>query len=123
MEAMRRRRRRLPDVVYRQLVTDAAQKTVDGAAPGGHSGATTKSSATDLTPDIGSSDKPLPEPAAATLPGDLPQPAATSGSGDSRPHATARRRCHVERPTGRTTLTPTSTGAPSMASRTSPLDS
>jgi len=64
MEAMRCLRRRLSDVVYRQLVADAdaGMPTVAGAGPGGHSGATTKSSATDLTPDIGSSDKPLPEP-------------------------------------------------------------
>ncbi len=31
--------------------------------PGGHSGTTQKSSVTDLTPDVGSSDKPLPGPA------------------------------------------------------------
>jgi hypothetical protein len=63
MEAMRCLRRRLSDVVYRQLVADAARpaQTVDRAAgPGGHSGTTTRSSATDLTPDIGSSDQPLP---------------------------------------------------------------
>jgi Phage integrase family len=50
------------------LVYDAGNVTaaVEEAGPGGHSGATLSSSATDLTPDIGSSDKPQPAP--ATLP-------------------------------------------------------
>lgn len=65
MEAMRCLRRRLSDVVYRQLAADAA---TNQAGPGGHSGATLKSSAADLTPVIGSSDKPLPGPAQPTLP-------------------------------------------------------
>lgn len=64
MEAMRCLRRRLSDVVYRQLIADAARKQ---AGPGGHSGAALKSSAADLTPVIGSSDKPLPGPALPTL--------------------------------------------------------
>jgi transposase len=71
MEAMRCLRRRLSDVVYRQLVADAARKQ---AGPGGHSGAALKSSAADLTPDIGSSDKPLPGPALPRL-----LPAVTGG--------------------------------------------
>jgi transposase len=54
MEAMRCLRRQLSDVVYRQLAADAAR---NNAGPGGHSGAALKSSAADLTPDIGSSDK------------------------------------------------------------------
>jgi transposase len=123
MEAMRCLRRRLSDVVYRQLVADAARSahTVDRAAgPGGHSGATTRSSATDPTPDIGSSDKPLPGPATPTLPAP-PTTRNPSGAGTA---ATKRRRTrgvNVERPTGRTTLTPTSAAAPSRASRTRPL--
>jgi hypothetical protein len=56
MEAMRCPRRRLSDVVYRQLVADAMSRRLEQAGPGGHSGATLKSSAADLTPDIGSSD-------------------------------------------------------------------
>lgn len=60
MEAMRCLKRRLSDVVYRQLINDLARST---AGPGGHSGTTLHSSATDLTPDIGSSEKPLPGPA------------------------------------------------------------
>ena len=49
-------------LVYRQMLHDQDNKQVTG--PGGHSGTTLKSSVTDLTPDIGSSDKPLPGPAA-----------------------------------------------------------
>ena len=61
MEAMRCLRRRLSNVVYRQIVDD--QKRKQAAGPGGHSGTTLQSSVTDLTPDIGSSDKPHPGPA------------------------------------------------------------
>jgi hypothetical protein len=61
MEAMRCLKRRLSNVVYRQMLHD--QDTRQAAGPGGHSGTTLQSSVTDLTPDIGSSDKPLPGPA------------------------------------------------------------
>jgi len=119
MEAMRCLRRRLSDVVYRQLVHDAATLALSEAGPGGHSGASMSSSAADLTPDIGSSDQPLPGPAQPTLP-----PPATA----RKPHgpgtgATTRRRAggvNVERPAGRTTLTLTSAAAPLRASRTAP---
>jgi transposase len=119
LEALRCLKRRLSDVVYRQLVADARERTttVEEAGPGGHSGAALDSSATDLTPDIGSSDKPQPGPAPATLPSQAP-PRKTFGSGTA---ATSRRRAggvNVQRPTGRTTLTPTSVGAHSTASRT-----
>jgi transposase len=116
MEAMRCLRRRLSDVVYRQLVADAAVRAVEQAGPGGHSGATQLSSATDLTPDVGSSDQPLPGPAPSTLP---PPVAAKNPQGPGT-GAISRRRAggvNVERPTGRTTLTPTSAGAHSKASR------
>ena len=118
MEAMRCLRRRLSDIVYRQLVTDAAARTpaTQNAGPGGHPGATLKSSAADLTPDIGSSDQPLPGPAPTTLP---PAPATRNPIGPGtgaipRPRV---RGVNVERPTRRTTLTPTSVGAPSKPSR------
>jgi transposase len=62
MEAMRCLKRRLSNVVYRQMLHD--QDTKQETGPGGHSGTTLPSSVTDLTPDIGSSDKPLPGPAA-----------------------------------------------------------
>ena len=73
LEALRCLRRRLSDVVYRQLVADTATTTTaakgaERAGPGGHSGATLTSSAADLTPVVGSSDKPLPGPASANLP-------------------------------------------------------
>jgi transposase len=121
MEAMRCLRRRLSDVVYRQLVADAAACTVsDQAEPGGHSGTTLQSSVTDLTPDIGSSDKPLPGPAPVRLP--VAKPAENHRDPGAAAHP--RRRTggvNVERPTGRTTLTPTSADAPSKAPRTQPL--
>src|ERR671911_1035663 len=50
MEAMRCLKRRLSDVVYRQLVTEAARREREvEAGPGGHRGATLTSSAADLT--------------------------------------------------------------------------
>ena len=114
MEAMRCLRRRLSDVACRQLVADARTPAMEQAGPGGHSGTTLKSSAADLTPDIGSSDKPLPGPAPSTLP---PPPPATNPAGPGT-GAIPRRRAggvNVERPQraarGRTTLTPTSAGA------------
>ena len=61
MEAMRALKRRLSNVVYTRMLADQNQRESTG--PGGHSGTTLQSSVTDLTPDIGSSDKPLPGPA------------------------------------------------------------
>jgi hypothetical protein len=61
MEAMRALKRRLSNVIYARMVAD--QKRRQAAGPGGQSGTTLQSSVTDLTPDIGPSDKPLPEPA------------------------------------------------------------
>ena len=60
MESMRALKRRLSKVVYARMVED--HKRRETAGPRGHSGTTLKSSVTDLTPDIGSSDKPLPGP-------------------------------------------------------------
>jgi len=62
MEALRCLKRRLSDVVFRQLTTDANQHRKAG--PGGHTGATLKSSAASPTPAADSSDKSLPGPAA-----------------------------------------------------------
>ncbi len=64
LEAMRCLKRRISDVVYRQLVADAERV---GASPGGHRGATQESSAVDLSPHIDTSDQPLPGPAEKTL--------------------------------------------------------
>jgi len=104
LEALRCLRRRLSDVVYRQLVADAAQANKAGqdgqdeAGPGGYSGATLTSSAADLTPVVGSSDKPLPGPASANL------PASTASANPHRTRAAAGRRqrargVNVEHPT------------------------
>jgi len=49
MEAIRCLKRRLSDIVYRQMVADA---NAGAASPGGHVGATTESSAADLNPVI-----------------------------------------------------------------------
>ena len=61
MEALRCLKRRLSDAVFQQLTADATTKTEAG--PGGHSGATLKSSAASPTPAADSSDKSLPGPA------------------------------------------------------------
>ncbi|GAB2763057.1 IS110 family transposase [Nocardioides salsibiostraticola] len=68
MEALRCLKRRLSDVVYRQLKADAANaEGAGGAGPGGHCGATQESSAADSHPRIDTSDEPLPGPAKPTL--------------------------------------------------------
>ncbi len=88
LEALRCLKRRISDAVYRQLLADArrnaepaaavdhiddqvgseqAEAAAVGAGPGGHCGATKESSATDLTPHVGTSDKPLHGPAEPTL--------------------------------------------------------
>ena len=61
--ALRCLKRRLSDVVFRQLVDD--QQRREAAGPEGHSGAATKSSAADRSPFISTSDKSLSEPADA----------------------------------------------------------
>jgi transposase len=60
MEAMRALKRRLSDVVYRQMVADAKRLAT---GPGGHPGATLQSSAADPNPEVGTSEKSLPGPA------------------------------------------------------------
>lgn len=54
LEALRCLKRRLSDVVYRCLIDDLAAKS-----PGGQSGASVQSSATDLIPMAGTSEQPL----------------------------------------------------------------
>jgi hypothetical protein len=108
LEALRCLKRRLSDVVYRQLVADA--DTAEQTGPGGHCGATQESSAVDLPPHIDTSDQPLPGPAQPTLPpappGQNPDAASTARPAHRRAGAVK-----MERPTGRTTLTATSAGA------------
>lgn len=60
MEALRALKRRLSDVVYKQMIADA-KRLVTG--PGGHLGATLQSSATDPIPRADTSDKSHPGPA------------------------------------------------------------
>jgi transposase len=61
MMAMRALKRRLSSLVFARMLAD--QKQREEAGPGGQPGTTTDSSVTDLTPDIGSSEKPHPGPA------------------------------------------------------------
>jgi transposase len=61
MEAMRALKRRLCDIVYRQLLADALTPSTTG--PGGQPGATLQSSAADSHLDIDTSDQSLPGPA------------------------------------------------------------
>ena len=67
MEAMRCLKRRLSDIVYRQMAADAKRLET---GPGGHVGATLQSSADDQIPMIDTSEKSLPGPA-------TPQPKTT----------------------------------------------
>ena len=59
-EAMRALKRRLSDIVYHRMITDAQGK---GTGPGGHLGAATGSSAAGLHPGADASEKSLPGPA------------------------------------------------------------
>jgi transposase len=60
LEALRCLKRRLSDVLYRQLLVDLQAKE---AGPGGHSGAALHSSAADPIPTASASDQSLPGPA------------------------------------------------------------
>jgi transposase len=59
-EAMRCLKRRMADHIWRLMLADERRQA---AGPGGHPGATLKSSAAGSTPTTSSSDKSLPEPA------------------------------------------------------------
>jgi len=107
MEAMRCLKRRISDAIYRQLLADAQGAE---AGPGGQRGATLTSSAADLPPHIDTSDQPLPGPAEPTQPGSKARAKPHAGSAP-RPSRRSAGAVKVERPTGRTTLTATSTGA------------
>ena len=123
MEAMRCLKRRISDAVYRQLVADAQRAVLSlgagEAGPGGHCGATQSSGAVDLPPHIDTSDQPLPGPAEPTV-----LPPSRRQNNHAAPAASPPHRrvgaVKVERPTGRTTLTATSAGAPSKATRPRP---
>ena len=68
-EAMRCLKRRISDALYRQLRTDSQRTSAESveAGPGGHRGASHKSSAAGSHPHTGTSDQPLPGPARQTL--------------------------------------------------------
>ena len=59
MEAMRALKRRLSDIVYRQMAADAKRL---GTGPGGHAGATLQSSAADPNPEVDTSESHFPDP-------------------------------------------------------------
>jgi transposase len=66
MEAIRALKRRLSDMVYRQMTRDAeAARTAAGTGPGGQAGATLQSSAADPNPKVNTSEQSLPGPANA----------------------------------------------------------
>jgi transposase len=90
MEAMRCLKRRLSDVVYRQMTADAHAA---GTGPGGHAGAATGSSAAGSNPIAGASEKSLPGPAAHDLtPASQPiPPVASAAPGPGRTAAAVKR--------------------------------
>ena len=112
MEAMRCLRRRLSDAVYRQLAADAqvAGGSEPGRAPRGVSGHPARP-ACPRTPALRISHFPDPHTRR------YPHPARHHKAVAPAAAATRRRArgVNVERPTGRTTLTPTSAAAPSTA--------
>jgi hypothetical protein len=102
MEAMHALKRRLSDVVFRQMMADArAART----GPGGHLGAATDSSAAGSDPNAGSSDKSLPGPATCDLtPASHPIPPGTPGAPDRRRTAAAVKRAVLDGGEDRRTL-------------------
>ena len=63
-EALRALKRKISDVIYRQLVADAQL----AMGPGGQAGTTLTASVTDPTPTAGTSDKPQPGPTENSTP-------------------------------------------------------
>ena len=81
MEAMRSLKRRLSDVVFRQMMADARRLRT---GPGGHAGAATDSSAAGSHPDTGTSDQSLPGPATSD-----PMPISPAHPATTTPRRTA----------------------------------
>jgi Transposase IS116/IS110/IS902 family len=98
-EAMRCLKRRISDAIYRQLLADAKAVSEAGlqtgveAGPGGHRGASLKSSAAGSHPHTSTSDQPLPGPAPTTLPARTQPGRATSQDPCSRPLTSEGCRC------------------------------
>ena len=77
LEALRCLKRRISDVIYRQLLDDAAPtipSQAENTGPGGQRGASHISSAAGSNPHTDTSDQPLPGPASTTL-----RPTITAG--------------------------------------------
>ena len=103
MEAMRALKRRLSDVVFRQMMADdRAART----GPGGHLGAATDSSEAGSDPITGSSDKSLPGPATSDpTPGSHPILPVTPAAPGPRRTAAAVKRAVLDGGEDRRTLT------------------
>ena len=112
---MRCLKRRISDAVYRQLVADTIARQEDEVAAGrvGHPGASLASSAADLPPDIGTSDQPQPEPADPTVDPTEAGDQTPAGGSTAAPPRRRAEGVNVQRPAGRTTLTPTNADAES----------
>jgi transposase len=92
MEAIRALKRRLSDIVYRQLVADQIRlrQAAKETGPGGQAGAATGSSAADSNPNVDASEKSLPGPAS---------PEATPATTGLPTRSSARSRRPVTAPT------------------------
>ena len=114
MEAMRCLKRRLSDIVYRQMTGDARRAGATG--PGGHMGTPAGSSAAGSDPCTGSSEKSLPGPAANN-------PTLAPASNPVRSPASSRRPSSTAGPqplSGAVCLTTARTGAHSPGGNDTP---
>ena len=98
-EAMRALKRKLSDVVFRQMTADARRLRT---GPGGHPGTALDSSAAGSHPDAGSSDQSLPGPATSDP---TPIPPAHPASSNHRRTAAAVKRAGLDGSEDRRTLT------------------
>ena len=76
MEAIRALKRRLSDIVYKQMLADARRLET---GPGGHLGATLQSSAADLNPMMTLRRSHYPDPPKPTIEQTSPLPLDTEG--------------------------------------------
>ncbi len=98
VEAMRARKRKLCDVVFRQMIADARSLRT---GPARHTGTAPDSSAAGSHPDAGPSDQPLPGPATSDP---LPIPPAHPAATTPRRTAAAVKRAGLDRSQDRHTL-------------------
>jgi hypothetical protein len=99
MEAMRALKRKLSDVVFRQMNADARRRRT---GPGGHTGTAPDSSAASSHPDAGSSEQSLPGPATSDP---MPISPANPASFDPRWTAAAVKRAELDGSEDQRTLT------------------